>query len=314
MNSGHSDTELMVQRLGPQRPTDPPLLRRVRAHQSWYRSEVLGLSGWGEVPTPRATQLGSILSLKDASEGYNFVSPQARQAYNDRRLTGWGVDPVRCERYMTSSQALTLNILGPLLASPEWTARTLGLCLEVQIGEVSRSFIEFAPRERLKTIGDRTIADAYVEMNVVGRKLGIVVETKYADGFGARNLDVAHNPKYLALNERFSIWDEVSMEFGAGKFDQLARIHALGSVTVGAAATLLILHHPLDTKTPEIAERYRASLIDPSLLFIEELGAFFAAMREGAREPGQRKLVDELKLRYLEHDRSEAAWRAMSSR
>lgn len=308
MTFGEKATKSLVERLGPQRASDSPLLRRVRAHQSWYRLEVLELPDWGKSASPRETALGSVLTVADAFLGHNFVSLQARHAYEQRRLTGWGVDPVRCERYMTSSQALTLNVLGPLLSDSTWSARTFGKVLGEAIVDVSRSFIEYAPRERLKLIGDRTIADGYFEFQTSGGSLALIVETKFADGFGARNLDVAHSTKYLDINERLKLWDEDSEQFGAGKFDQLARVHTLGSVMSSARTAVLVLHHSEDVRTPQVAARYRETLTDPTLLVVRDLREFLASMSDAASSRPQRKLVEALGLRYVDHDKSEKAW------
>lgn len=300
----------LLEMLGPQRSADPPLLRRVRLHQSWYRAVVLGRPKWGAVSSRRGTPLGSILTLDDAEAGLNFVSPEARHAYEARRHTGWGVDPVRCKQYLTSSQALTLNVLGPLFADTVWSAKTFGHVLNRSITDASRGSIEFAPRERLQLMGDRTIADAYVELRGDSERLGLVVETKYADGFGARDLGAAYRPSYLALDNRMQIWNRTAPEFGTGKFDQLARVHALGSTTFGAPANLLVLHHPSDARTPQIVAAYRRSLLDPNLVTTIDLSRFLLAMGTEADRAPQRGVVDALRLRYLDHQLSEPSWQA----
>jgi hypothetical protein len=157
-------------------------------------------------------------------------------------------------------------------------------------------------------MGDRTIADAYVELCSPQKQFGLVVETKYADGFGARDLDVAHRNSYLALNERMQIWNQSSADYGTGKFDQLARVHALGSVTLGNPANLLVLHHPSDYRTPEVAEGYRRSLVDSQLLTVTDLRQFLEAMELGAGQLSQRLVVEALRLRYVDHHLSEESW------
>lgn len=100
-------------------------MRRTRFHQSWYRAHALGLRRWGAAPGPRGGPLGSVLHEEDAATGANFTSDSAKRLFLNRHSEGWGVDSTRCLRLLTSSQALTFNLFGPLVEDPDLAAHVL---------------------------------------------------------------------------------------------------------------------------------------------------------------------------------------------
>lgn len=108
--------------------SDTKFMRRVRVHQAWYRVHVLGLERYGML-AGSGSGCGSVLADPDASEGLNFTTSAALAAYRQRRGHGWGVDPVRCTSYLTSSQTLTFNMLSDLQGRPEAAARLFGQLL-----------------------------------------------------------------------------------------------------------------------------------------------------------------------------------------
>ena len=112
--------------LGPQLPGERGFPKRMRLHQSWWRSAVLGLSTWGQLPR-QGRRLGSLLSAADGAAGYNFLAEDARRLYETRRLKGWGVEPDRCTKNLMSSQTLTFNMLGTIAHDHAWGIRSLGL-------------------------------------------------------------------------------------------------------------------------------------------------------------------------------------------
>jgi hypothetical protein len=120
--------------LGPQLPAESGLPARIRFHQSWYRRLILGRAAFGAAPAYAGGRaLGSILSAEDADAGLNFVTQSAKSLFTWRRRQGWAVDPVRCTSYLTSSQALTLNLFGPLRAAPAWASRVLSVLLSIEV-------------------------------------------------------------------------------------------------------------------------------------------------------------------------------------
>ena len=297
-------------RLGPQLSSDSPLLKRVRFHQSWYRSEILGIADYGATPPPHSRELGSILTRRHGEGGFNFVSESAQLAYQVRRKLGWGVDPVRCQQYMTSSQALTLNVFGSLFGSMAWLQAVLAQVCDLETGRVRHAAIEFAPKSPKLHLNDRTLVDAYIELEAVQRSISVVVETKLADRFSARFLDVATNPYYERFNDSFGLWNVDAPGFGSRPIDQLARAHALATSAGKSQAMMLLIHHPLDTQTSMIGELYRKTLRDPDKLLIVDLESFFGTMQLCALDEHQVATVQRLRRRYTSFAESESYWEA----
>jgi hypothetical protein len=303
----------VLRRIGPQLHAEPPLLRRLRFHQSWYRSEVLGLTDFGNTPAPSARPLGSILSLEAADRGLNFVSPDAFQAYRDRRTLGWGLDPVRCTRYLTSSQAFTLNLYGPLTGDGPWLARTLGIVLGQNLKPVvNRAGLEYAPRFPSLHLNDQTRIDMYFELESDTGPFGLAVETKYGDRFSNRFLDISRRERYSALNDRWEIWDTGAKQYGTREIEQLARVHALATSKFrqshGTNSRLLLIHHSMDEQARVVADSYRATLNDPALLTVTDAESFLQVMSITALNDDQRALSRRLKERYTDLRLSEEQW------
>ncbi|MGV7586330.1 PGN_0703 family putative restriction endonuclease [Mycobacterium kansasii] len=255
------------QLLGPQNPGDGPLLRRVRLHQSWYRAAVLGLPRWGTTRGLSPRQLGSVLSDQDAAAGLNFVSPAAAELYDTRHAAGWGIDP-RCSAYMTSSQALTINLFGLLSQHEPWLVECLNTWLgRSDISHIEAVELEFAPARRSLHLNDQTRIDALV---VAAGDCGsevVAVEVKYADRFNSRHVDIS-TPRYHELARLTGLWTAPSRVLTDRRVNQLARIHALAtshglSLDISAPASLLVLAHEMDTAAGGVVDEYKSCVTGP---------------------------------------------------
>ncbi|WP_370544945.1 hypothetical protein [Frigoribacterium sp. VKM Ac-2530] len=298
-----------VHALGPQRRGDSRLLRRIRAHQSWYRLEALGLSSWGATAPPNVSEYGSILATEAAAEGANFTSTVAFEAYKLRRKGGWGVEPYRCERYLTSSQTLTINFFAPLAADLPWLSRFLDALGLAAGGAAQALELEYQPAFRRAEHLDRTLADAFVQTSTGG----VVFETKLADQFSRRWSTVVGNPFYEQVNRELQLWNSPRSTFDTTAKDQLARVHALGALAAGAPPPIVVIHHPLDDVGALNAEGYREVLQDPSLLTVMDLASALQRMGETATTKPQREMVQDLRRRYTAHELSEEAFGALES-
>lgn len=288
---------MLPARFGPQRRGDSPLLRALRLHQSWYRADVKKLSRWGCTPAPHERELGSILAPQDAQAGHNFESDEAWATYQERRTRGWGIEPIRCLSYMTSSQVLTLNLLGPLLADLNIMERFLkAIGIVSSTARVTRGEIEYAPNRPSAHLNDRTIIDGYVEVRDSRGSSAIAIETKLADSFSARSLGILSRSNYIAANERFLIWGPGS-EGWTVEQEQLARVHMLASSVSGSAAKILTIHHPLDSRTPRVSAGYQATLTDPKRAITIPLDDAIEALDQAGIS---KTTVQRLRLRYLD--------------
>lgn len=281
-------------------------MRRIRAHQSWYRADVLGLREWGTTAPPSRAEMGSVLTLPDADSGANFASTEARRAYQDRRTRGWGVEPYRCERYMTSSQTMSFNVFAPVAADPGWMARTLDLLgYSASAGEFQ---FEYRPEIRRSSRLDKTVIDGFIP-TVSG---GLVIETKLADQFSRRGTSIGASEFYDTINREVPLWKD-NPTFKIGAVDQLARVHGAGSASIGTAAELLLVHHPLDATTPMRAEAYRQIMQDPSQLRVLALDHLLDAFMNASNTLLQKQKVERLRTRYTDMDLSHAVFSELES-
>ncbi|UIN31306.1 PGN_0703 family putative restriction endonuclease [Microbacterium binotii] len=295
------------------RLSEPKHARRARFHQSWYRAVRLGVPGWGK--TPMGRPLGSILPVAAAAAGRNFTSPEAEAMFVKRRTLGWGVDPVRMTSHMTSSQALLMNLFGPLADDPDWLLEVLCIVLaRPDLTEVLDVAVEFAPPKRNHYLGDMTRVDAFVKLAVEGGIEGLVLELKYADRFSSRRLPLSESPRYRDLAESTGLWRSSGLTFSDGPVNQLVRCHALGArtlqVDLGATVpvTLMLVHHPLDLSAGPVLDEYRRQLANPKLATRVDLERFLETALASAPGVKQAQGIRTLQLRYISHEESEALW------
>lgn len=296
-----------LEQYGPQRKSEPKLLRRIRAHQSWYRFEVLGLDRWGKTAPPGEREMGSILTAEDSASGVNFESTEAYAAYLHRRTLGWGVEPYRCERYMTSSQTMTFNIFAPVASDHRWLSKSLSA---LGYGKPTGPFgFEFRADLRRSSWLDKTVIDAFIPTT----KGALVIETKLADQFSRRGTSLRAASFYERINSELRLW-KMSSNFEVGAIDQLARVHGAGSAAVNQVADLMLVHHPLDLTTPKKVEGYRRIMTDPTRLRLISLELLLDVFAEEAAGRQQRQAIERLRNRYLEMSMSQAMFNALESR
>ena len=295
--------------LGPQLQNEPARVRRLRLHQSWYRAAVLGLDNWGT--TARGTPLGSILDRNAAQAGVNLESEEARLLFRLRAERGWGIDRSRVLAHMTSSQALMINLLGPMLCSPRWLLDWLRLLLPREsIVEVLRAEIEYAPSRRSDFMNDMTMVDFFVEYRT---PLGIdsaVVEFKYADRINSRFVAIGENERYKALLAAQNLWLDPAV-LVERRFNQLARCHALGTSVLrasrpdGRESHLIVIAEEHDVVARETTLAYADVLFDSTRCSHHTLTAAIGFALVSARGKRSRRLLEALRLRYVDLSASE---------
>ncbi|MCX2714124.1 PGN_0703 family putative restriction endonuclease [Mycolicibacterium sp. J2] len=305
----------MLAAIGPQLSGESGLARRVRFHQSWYRAVILGRSGFGATASAVRRPLGSILTDDDARAGLNFTSPAASRLFRDRHAEGWGLDPLRCIKYLTSSQTLTLNMFGLFAEAPEWFARVLRDVLQrPNISSIKWMKIEYAPLRRSRYLGDSTRVDVLVLLATrTGDEL-LVIEIKYSDRFNSRTVNI-DRPTYRQLASAHVLWADVDTVLQTSAVNQLARCHALAMAVSDDLApnrnrppSVVVLHHEFDQRALDIVKKYQALQHDPSLIQALSLRAFVSALVTHARSSEQRFAARALELRYISEVESQEAW------
>lgn len=304
-----------LERIGPQLKGESGLAQRLRFHQSWYRSEVLGQEEYGSTPPPRSRPLGSILTVEAAGLGMNFTSSTAHELYKSRRAEGWGLDPTRCTRYLVSSQAFMLNVMAPLVQDLAWLTRTLGRLTErpAHFLSVDSVKIEFAPAKRSEFLGDMTRVDAFIVAKTPSGAEGIVLEFKYADRFNSRTLPLSSNPAYTALGGATGLWKSSNAALADPAVNQLLRCHALGAAVMAKhrssnRTSLLAVHHDADSTAVLNVEKYRRHVAEPERVMGLTVSSFLAAMTSEASSEKEAEDVNRLQVRYADLGHSASFW------
>lgn len=308
--SATTEVHRLLEAVGPQLEGEGPFNRRVRFHQSWYRARRLRLSTYGQTPGPRPKPLGSILSPDDAAAGLNLLDDFTFALYKQRRGEGWGLDPVRCLAYMTSSQAMTLNIVGAFHGDLAWIARTLQEALpRDDILDVESVQLEFGGNAN--PLGDKTMVDILLRIRTTAGNQTIVVESKLADRFNSRHVPFWRNERYGAVMSRHPIWTENEPALQDRGVNQLFRCHALGIAVAEeheSPAQLILAHHPEDRSAGQALARYRSVLRESSGAEGLTLTRLFAAMELTAPCATTARRARTLVDRYCNHGLSEVHW------
>ncbi|MBY3553764.1 PGN_0703 family putative restriction endonuclease [Modestobacter lapidis] len=301
----------MLARLGPLDVAESVAAARLRCHQAWYRSEVLQLSRFGRLPLPSGRPVGSVLHPEDAVRGANFTSPAARSLYQRRRAEGWGVDPQRCTTVMTSSQALTINLMAPLFNDLRWAGAVFGQILGIAGCVVDDIWLEYAPARRSLFLQDSTRMDVLVALRYGAESRYVAIEVKLVDRFISRVLPIGE--AYQQLFSDIPLWRSNIHEHLDRSTNQLLRVHALAAAigrVRGATklAGLLLLTHPLLGDATSVARAYRQQLNDASDLTHATLAALLAVMHDTAGSIEDRQYCVALRERYIDLEPSEAVW------
>lgn len=224
---------------------------------------------------------------------------------------------MRCTQYLTSSQALTLNFLGPLYAARGWLLRTLSSLLgRSDVLDVEFAGVEHAPIRRSQFLGDMTRVDAFIIIRCSHGYEAIVLEFKYADRFNSRDVQIFDQPKYRALATETAMWKNFEEVAVQRKFNQLVRCHALGAAMLqhetpgGRLTTLLAVHHEKDARASQLLADYRSHMSEPARAGSLTLADLCDHMAKTANVQ-QLEAVEALRTRYANETASEHWWQAM---
>jgi hypothetical protein len=182
------------------------------------------------------------------------------------------------------------------------------------LGESESIDLERAAAPIRDYLGDRTLADAYLQFKLSKRIHGVVVETKLADQFSSRHLGIHLKKPYLGLNRKIGLWKSEEMAKGFGRVEQLARVHAIGAAISNSAPTVLVLHHDLDHSTPKAAEAYRRTLLEPTRLHVVSLTRFAEVMSLTAVHPTDNVAATRISRRYCAMNLSAEHWARRQAR
>jgi hypothetical protein len=292
--------------VGPQAASDSnDWIRRMRLHQSWWRAFHLR-TPFGVGPNRGGQPRGSMLDDAGGEGGWNFLSDDARAAYDDRvAVTKEGVSEWRTRRNLLASQPMAFNLFGHL-------SRNLDLATETFAGILGADEVAAVTSidvERLSTaLGDRTAFDAFATYRRPdGTDACLAIETKLTEPFSQQAYDWERYTGHAAFSP--DVWDTTdTVLLGDLRWAQLWRNHLLGIAESNAEqlgpVTVLVVHHALDPSCAEAIDGYRQLLHDPEQVRPVDLGAFYAAVSAATLSEADARWIDEVRIRYLDLHRS----------
>lgn len=299
--------------LGPQNDTDGPFEARMRLHQRWYRTDVLGLEQQTGPAAGDAGPVGGMLARDEAAAGHNFLDPAIFAAVRSRLRMGSGVDALRCLADMLSSDALSFNLWAPLVEDTELATRLLQTLLP-DVERVVEVHIAYAPSPRSEYLGDRTRFDAFVGyLRPGGARAFVGVVTRLA-GAGAEAAPPTERSKELASAEDSPWRDGADDELAGSPASDLWRTHLLVEALRRHRAEpyehglCAVVRHPADERAAAAVEQYRSRLRDPGATLADwRLDDLVGRWEQAAVTAQQRQWLAALRLRYLDLERSDAA-------
>ena len=291
-------------------------MRRIRVHQAWYRAQILGVDGYGRL-AGSGKLCGSVLPDDAAKRNLNFLGSCAVERYTERRSAGWGVDPERCTKYLTSSQTLTFNMLaGAVERKAQCAALFNDVLSRSDLVALETSSFEFAAQGSKYGLGDKTLLDLLLRFRTVSGSLQVVaVETKLADRFSTRRTAGMFGPEYVSIGKHSGVWRDLNVALASNQSRQLARCHALAQSIQrkdggpGEHAVLLVLTHPNDLSGPKSVATYAQGVTRSTALVNQSWRQFLDAAQSHSAIDGSAAF--ELSRRYVDLTWSEQVWREL---
>ena len=195
---------------------------------------------------------------------------------------GWGMHPYHCERNLTSSQALTINILSMFATDTALGARAMNALMDrTDVEELETVEIEYAPRRPSSLLGDKTRVDALLTLRTRGGNREVVcLEVKLLERLNSRQISLDRNSRMRDVMRTLRIWHWTDPGEVPTSFNQLFRCQVLAAATAqfrdvkATATSLLVVHHPDDAETSRVAIDYKGHLADSRLVHVRSFTDF----------------------------------------
>lgn len=162
-------------------PSDAPWKARARAHQSWFRENVLMADCAPNIGRREETHYyGNMIYKEDAARGLNFFQPFWPKI---KKVIG-STNTALCTNLLRSEH-IPYNIFFPMSWNLEATAELMRNITGRDIAEVNDIRIEWPKMPSMQSneyINDRTAFDTFIEYkDNDGRTCGIGIEVKYTE-------------------------------------------------------------------------------------------------------------------------------------
>lgn len=291
-------------------PAEPKDKSRLRFHQGWWRSVVLGEPA-GPHPLRAGETVCSMLADGERS-GKNLIDAGARQAARATlaaRSTASGglIDQRRLYNNLLSSQPLVFNFFGRLQQDLT-LASALVHALIPEVDKVTGVHFEFAPEGWI----DNSAFDVALTVEAQGRRGLLGLECKFTEPFSPTEYD---NERYRAVAEASGAFPAPYASYTSARFNQLFRNQLIAEHLVLDGAcdfrmTGLFCHHA-DTRAIDTGRAFQAQLRDGAASFhLITFAGFIEALQRLPLSWEQREWSMTLWARYCALALSEAAYQA----
>ena len=205
-------------------PGENGMIKRIRAHQGWWRAFVLGLPE-GEYFNHKNQTWDRVCNRtfeETTDTRSNFLTDKTLQSVSltlkERNESNPGmIEESRLNYNLLSSQPLCFNFFGELMMDTDFGLKVLQNWWP-ELTELRRVIIEFAPVERYTN--DNSAFDIAFEVSMVNKSGLIGLECKYTDKFSASEYD---KPEYLNIFNKSNSFIATYNDLKSSKYNQLFR-------------------------------------------------------------------------------------------
>lgn len=284
--------------------SDPPMRRKYRLLQSWYREHVLNVDyGYSFLKGPRP--VGSLLAPEAVAQdrALNLLCDQAFLRYVDERVpevqaANGTLEEHRLRHNMLSSMPMAFSFVAALRQAHE-RARIVSELFGVDCHEVIEIFAEWTPeRPKSDLLNDRTAFDAAILYRRAGGGTGLIgIETKYTEPLSQREY---HSERYAEVTERCGWFvPGADAKLVSSATNQLWRNTMLAAASVGLTvddAHLAIIGLDEDASLWDAADLVAAQMTEPDRLLLRSWNQLVQAVRDTPLDSFAKRFTE----RYLD--------------
>lgn len=289
-------------------PFDTPFRRAARLLSSIWREDRGLIPGSFVDSEKRRRKLGSLLSHSDGREGHAFLHPgiarmARREVYNREAGSAWDADRLR--RNLLSSQALCLNLFGPMRLDADFATALLSELMPDTIGEYIDVLFEHSPRRGHPALtNDYTAIDAVIRARTpTGARLLIGVEVKYSEDCfeGSPRIDKRHSEIARASGAFIDPDDPALRQNPAQQLFRLQNLmQAMLDNDLADEAALLFVAPTLNASAQDAAASYQALLTPPERGKVSFMALTMERVFDAIDAAGQRQYRNALFQRYAD--------------
>jgi len=212
-------------------PKESGFKKKMRFHQSWWRTFVLGekQGQWPKSKDPQKRIGSTIMAGKDS--GKNFLTDNSfetvRITLEERKEFQAGImEEDRLYNNLLSSQPLCFNFFGELKLDLDFALRVIK-CFFPDITRVNQVWFEFAPRANHTS--DNSAFDIALEVERKDQTGLIGLECKFTDKFSPDETDKA---EYKNIFDKSGVFKNKYKTYIVSRFNQLFRNQLMAEAMV----------------------------------------------------------------------------------